>query len=82
MRQYPDYTLSISGHTDDIGNDERNLELSQQRAKACYDYLIFRGIKADRLRHAGFGENRPIAENTTASGRELNRRVEFELILD
>lgn len=82
MRQYPDYTLSISGHTDDIGNDERNLELSQQRAKACYDYLIFRGIKTERLRHAGFGENRPIAENTTASGRELNRRVEFELILD
>jgi len=82
MRQNPDYTLSISGHTDDVGDDERNLRLSQDRAKACYDYLIFRGIKADRIRHAGFGEARPIAGNDTAEGREQNRRVEFELILE
>jgi outer membrane protein OmpA-like peptidoglycan-associated protein len=82
MRQYPDYKLSISGFTDDRGDDERNLKLSQQRAKACYDYLIFRGIKAERLRSAGFGEARPIASNETAEGRELNRRVEFELFLD
>jgi len=82
MRQYPDYTLSISGYTDDIGNDERNFRLSQDRAKACYDYLVFRGIKPDRLRHAGFGELRPIADNNTENGREQNRRVEFELVLD
>ncbi|MFM8373652.1 MAG: OmpA family protein, partial [Bacteroidota bacterium] len=43
------YTLSISGHTDDIGGEETNLKLSQDRAKACYDYLIFRGIKTERL---------------------------------
>ncbi len=82
LRQYPDYTLSISGHTDDIGDDARNLRLSNDRAKACYDYLIFRGIKANRLRYAGFGENRPIADNSTSDGRNLNRRVEFELILE
>ncbi len=81
LRQYPDYTLSISGHTDNIGDDRSNLRLSEARAKTCYDYLMFRGIKADRLRHAGFGENRPIADNDTREGREQNRRVEFELVL-
>lgn len=79
LRQYPDYKLAISGHTDDVGDEDENQELSEQRAKACYDYLIFRGIKPERLLYAGFGEYRPIADNKTAEGRELNRRVEFEL---
>lgn len=82
MRQYPDYTLSISGHTDNIGDEKTNMRLSESRAKTCYDYLIFRGIKSERLRYAGFGEERPIADNGTKDGREQNRRVEFELILD
>jgi len=82
MRQDPTYSLSISGYTDDVGDDEGNLRLSQDRAKACYDYLIFRGIKAERIRFAGFGEARPIASNETAEGREQNRRVVFELILE
>jgi outer membrane protein OmpA-like peptidoglycan-associated protein len=82
MRSNPDYRLSISGYTDNVGNDESNLKLSQNRAKACFDYLIFRGIKAERMRNAGFGEARPIADNKTEEGRELNRRVEFELFFD
>jgi outer membrane protein OmpA-like peptidoglycan-associated protein len=82
MRKNPSYSLSISGYTDDVGDDEANFKLSQDRAKACYDYLIFRGIKAERIRYAGFGEARPIASNDTAEGREQNRRVEFELILE
>ena len=82
MRENPAYSLSISGYTDDIGDDVANQELSQSRAKACYDYLVFKGIKTDRLRYAGFGENRPIADNKNAAGRELNRRVEFELMLE
>lgn len=82
MRENPAYTMSISGHTDDVGSDESNLKLSQDRAKACYDYFLFKGIKADRLRYAGFGEARPIADNNTAEGREANRRVEFELSLE
>jgi outer membrane protein OmpA-like peptidoglycan-associated protein len=81
MRQYPDYNLSIAGHTDDVGDDDGNLALSRERAKTCYDYLVFRGIKAERLRHAGFGEVRPIADNNSVTGREMNRRVEFELTL-
>ncbi|MDO8368279.1 MAG: thrombospondin type 3 repeat-containing protein [Saprospiraceae bacterium] len=82
MRQNGSYSLSISGYTDNVGEDEENLKLSQDRAKACYDYLIFRGIKADRIRYTGFGEARPIASNDSNEGREQNRRVEFELILE
>ena len=82
MRQYPDYTLSISGHTDNVGDEKKNMKLSESRAKTCYDYMLFRGIKAERLRYAGFGEERPIAENNTSDGREQNRRVEFELVLE
>lgn len=82
LREYPDYTLSISGHTDNVGDETRNLKLSEARAKACYDYLVFRGIKTNRLRYAGFGQERPISDNNTKEGREYNRRVEFELVLD
>lgn len=82
MRQYPDYTLSISGHTDNVGDEKTNKQLSEARAKACYDYFLFRGIKAERLRHAGFGEERPVYSNDTPEDREQNRRVEFELVLD
>lgn len=82
LRQYPDYKLSISGHTDNVGDDMRNQRLSEERAKACYDYFMFRGVKSERIRAAGFGKSRPIADNRSAEGRELNRRVEFELILD
>ena len=81
LREYPAYALSISGHTDNIGDGARNLELSMDRAKACVDYLVFRGIDSDRLQAAGFGESKPVAPNNTSEGRELNRRVEFEMIL-
>lgn len=82
LQQYPDYKMSISGHTDYTGNTEKNLKLSQERAKACNDYLIVKGIAPARLRYAGFGDTRPVADNATAKGRELNRRVEFELTLE
>jgi outer membrane protein OmpA-like peptidoglycan-associated protein len=82
LRQYPDYKLAISGHTDDIGDARANQTLSESRSKACYDYFIFRGVKTERIRYAGFGEDRPIANNGTSAGREMNRRVEFELTLD
>lgn len=81
MRQYPSYSLGISGHTDNVGDDNENFKLSTERARACYDYLIYRGVKAERLRYVGFGESRPIATNNTRTGREQNRRVEFEMIL-
>jgi OOP family OmpA-OmpF porin len=82
LQQYPDYKLVISGHTDNVGDEQRNLELSQARAKACHDYLVSKGVAADRLRYAGYGETRPVGDNATAAGRELNRRVDFELVLE
>ena len=80
MRQYPDYNLTISGHTDDVGSETTNLALSQRRAAACRDFIVATGISPARISSGGFGESRPVAENTTAEGRRKNRRVMFELI--
>ena len=79
MRQYPDYHLTISGHTDDVGSDQTNLELSRKRAAACRNFIVATGISADRISSAGYGETRPLADNATAAGRRQNRRVEFVL---
>ncbi len=77
LRQYPTLKLTIEGHTDNIGDVAKNLELSEQRAQAVADYLIKNGIDAERLTSAGFGGARPIAPNETPSSRAKNRRVEF-----
>lgn len=80
MRRYPDYKLIIEGHTDNTGTSEVNQKLSESRARACYEYLIQRGIPAARMSFKGYGQSRPIADNSTYSGRTLNRRVEFNLV--
>jgi outer membrane protein OmpA-like peptidoglycan-associated protein len=72
-----DAVLVIAGHTDSIGPDERNLVLSQERARAVRDYLVERGIAPSRLIAKGYGEAYPVASNATTAGRELNRRSEF-----
>lgn len=79
LARYPEYHLRIAGHTDSQGKASSNLVLSQRRAKACLDYLLAAGADPGRMNYAGYGEEQPIAENTTASGRLLNRRVEFIL---
>lgn len=79
MNTYPEYSLNIGGHTDNQGDDKLNQQLSERRAKACYDYLISKGIAAGRVASAGYGETKPVGSNSTAAGREQNRRVEFEL---
>lgn len=80
LRRYPNYRLSINGHTDNTGKASANQRLSERRAKACYDYLVQSGIDVNRLSYQGFGESRPVADNNTLKGRSLNRRVEFDLI--
>ena len=66
----------IAGHTDSVGKDEDNQLLSERRAKAAMDYVVSKGIAADRLESVGFGEKEPIATNDTKEGRQRNRRVE------
>ncbi len=79
LQQYPEYYVSIGGHTDSVGNKEYNQDLSDQRAKACMDYLVSKGISTSRMSSAGYGETQPISDNSTNAGREINRRVEFVL---
>ena len=82
LNRNPEYGLAISGHTDATGETYSNLDLSESRAKACYDYLITKGIAENRINYVGYGESRPIATNATDDGRRLNRRVEFEIKFD
>lgn len=79
--KYPAYSLNIGGHTDNVGDDKFNQELSEKRAKTVYDYLISKGVAASRLTSAGYGETKPVGDNKTKAGRDLNRRVEFELFI-
>ncbi len=71
--------IQINGHTDNVGNDESNMVLSEKRAKAVYDYLVTRQINLQRLRFKGYGETKPIDSNDTPEGRSRNRRTEFEV---
>jgi outer membrane protein OmpA-like peptidoglycan-associated protein len=73
----PDLKIQINGHTDNVGSETDNLQLSENRAKAVYDFLISKGIEIARLRYKGFGESQPIADNESESGRKMNRRTEF-----
>lgn len=82
LNRYPDYKCAINGHTDSIGSSRTNQSLSEQRAKACYDYLVGKGIATSRLSFTGYGETQPIADNRYKDGREKNRRVEFNLYLE
>lgn len=72
--------IEIYGHTDSVGLNTRNKELSEQRAKAVADYLISKGLYASRIRFFGFGSTQPISDNETEEGRQKNRRVAFKLI--
>ncbi len=74
--------LEIQGHTDDVGDTERNQGLSQQRAEAVQAYLVQQGIAGGTLEPKGYGEQRPIADNGTSAGRASNRRVEFHIVGD
>lgn len=80
MKDYENIHVQVQGHTDSDGSDSYNLKLSNRRANAVREYLVKAGIDESRLESKGFGESTPIAENTTAAGKEKNRRVEFKII--
>ncbi len=73
-------SVSINGHSDNVGSDSYNQTLSTQRAKAVYDYLVEAGVPAERLAFRGYGADEPIADNDTAEGRQKNRRIAFEIL--
>ena len=80
LKANPDSSVVVEGHTDDVGNDDYNLNLSQQRADSIADVLVNRfGIKSSRVKGIGYGEGKPVASNDTAIGREANRRVVGEV---
>ena len=80
LSENPKVKVEIQGHTDNIGDDNSNLKLSQQRAKSVYDYVISQGVDASRISYKGYGESRPIADNKTEAGRAKNRRTVFVIL--
>ena len=79
MVNNPEATAEIYGHTDSVGNDQHNMELSQRRAEAVKSFLVSLGVEPNRINAIGFGETRPKASNGTPEGRLMNRRVEMKL---
>ena len=77
MRRNADDKIEIAGHTDSMGSEEYNKNLSQRRAQAVADYLVANGANAANLKVKGYGESNPVADNSTESGRAVNRRVEL-----
>ncbi len=80
LQQYPDRTVSIEGHTDSVGSEDFNLKLSQARADSVRAALVERGLDGENMQAVGLGEEFPVAENNSESGRRQNRRVEIIIL--
>ena len=80
LKENPEIRVRIAGYTDERASEAHNLELSQERAESVKRILVGFGIAADRLETVGYGENQPVATNSTPEGRALNRRVELDVI--
>ncbi|WP_185267871.1 OmpA family protein [Halopseudomonas xiamenensis] len=79
MKTYPSVTTTVEGHTDSVGTDAYNQNLSERRANSVREALIAEGVESSRVNAVGHGESRPIADNATDDGRAMNRRVEAEV---
>lgn len=82
LKKKPEWKLKIEGHTDNTGNRATNLRISEQRAKAVADFLAAQGIDKERFQVSGFGPDQPIADNSTAEGRQKNRRVVMTVLFE
>ena len=80
LTEYDKTVVEVAGHTDSTGSDSYNMQLSQRRANTVGEYLYTQGIMDQRILSVGMGEHYPIADNSTAEGRQLNRRVEITLV--
>lgn len=79
VQEYNKTLIVIAGHTDNVGSDQKNQDLSERRAASVAQYLASRGVDGNRMTTSGYGKTRPIASNATAEGRAQNRRVEVTL---
>lgn len=80
LNQNPRLRIEIRGHTDDVGSKQYNRKLSIARAASVYNYLLAEGIEKSRMKYRGFGNEVPVADNSTEAGRQLNRRVEIVIV--
>jgi outer membrane protein OmpA-like peptidoglycan-associated protein len=80
LEEKADWNLSLEGHTDNVGDDNSNLKLSEDRAKAVSAYLLKKGIATERIDVKFYGETKPIAPNDTDEGRRMNRRVDMKFV--
>lgn len=80
LNKNPTKNIEIGGHTDSQGTAESNQQLSENRAKAVFDYLVEKGIATERLTYKGYGETKPKMTNDTEEGRLENRRVECVIL--
>lgn len=80
LKQYPETTIRIAGHTDDTGSEDYNQKLSERRAEAVKNALVGMGVNPSRLTIIGYGKGKPIASNNTEAGRQQNRRVEIRIV--
>jgi len=80
LKGQPDLKVELAGHTDSVGSEAYNQQLSQRRAESVRNYLLDLGVDPDQLTAVGYGESRPIRSNDTEQGRERNRRVEFNVV--
>ena len=79
FKKFPNMHIQINGHTDNVGSEEYNLKLSEERARSVYNYFINKGIAKDRMTIYGYGSEHPIESNDTSDGRAKNRRVEVDI---
>lgn len=80
LNRYPETSIRVEGHTDSTGSESYNLELSQKRAAAVKNELLAQNVNPGRVETIAFGEAKPVADNTTEAGRQLNRRVEIVIV--
>jgi len=80
LRDHPEIKVRIEGHTDDVGSDDYNLQLSRRRADAVKKYLVSKGIDEKRITTVGYGKSQPKVKDTTPEARAQNRRVEMKIV--
>ncbi len=80
LNQYPQTRIQVAGHTDSTGSDDHNQRLSERRAEVVKNALVGNGVNPARITTIGYGKTRPIADNSTEAGRQMNRRVQINII--